>query len=206
MSSWRVRLADFARLLGPSHHATGLMFSIPGSSALKSIGSRTQSDYAETLLAGVDRPDLVLSDALERPLPRNRSTDGYDCILATPPWGRRTAPSSNGQVQFPSRNAETLFLQHVMANLRLGGRAVVALPGRPSVPTPLRPEGEGRVAVRISRGCRGLSAGRHVFTLDWNCRQPPGVSPHCTAVSRALRQYLTQGVGGKARSRRLLHS
>ena len=84
-----------------------------------------------TLLAGVDRPDLVLSDALERPLSRNRSTDGYDCILATPPWGRRTAPSSTDQVQFPSRNSETLFLQHVMANLRSGGRAVVALPEGP---------------------------------------------------------------------------
>ena len=84
-----------------------------------------------TLLAGIGRPNLELSDALERPLPRNRATDGYDCILATPPWGRRTAHSSTGQVQFPSRNSETLFLQHVMANLRSGGRAVVALPEGP---------------------------------------------------------------------------
>ena len=81
-----------------------------------------------TLLAGIDGPGLELTDALERPLPRNRSGDGFDCILATPPWGGRTARSSSGQFRFPSRNSETLFLQHVMANLRPGGRAVVALP------------------------------------------------------------------------------
>ena len=81
-----------------------------------------------TLLAGIDGPRLELTDALERPLPRNRSGDGFDCILATPPWGARRMRPSSGQFQFPTRNSETLFLQHVMANLRPGGRAVVALP------------------------------------------------------------------------------
>ena len=81
-----------------------------------------------TLLAGIDGPGLELTDTLERPLPRNRSADGFDCILATPPWGGRTARSSSGQFRFPSHYSETLFLQHVMANLRPGGRAVVALP------------------------------------------------------------------------------
>ena len=81
-----------------------------------------------TLLAGIDGPGLELTDALERPLPRNRSGDGFDCILATPPWGARTTRPFSGQFRFPSRNSETLFLQHVMANLRPGGRAVVALP------------------------------------------------------------------------------
>ena len=81
-----------------------------------------------TLLAGIDGPGLELTDALARPLPRNRTVDGFDCILATPPWGARTTRPSSGQFQFPTRNSETLFLQHVMANLRPGGRAVVALP------------------------------------------------------------------------------
>ena len=81
-----------------------------------------------TLLAGIDGPGLELTDALERPVPRSRSADGFDRILATPPWGGRTARSSSGQFRFPSRNSETLFLQHVMANLRPGGKAVVALP------------------------------------------------------------------------------
>ena len=84
-----------------------------------------------TLLAGIDHPRLELTDALERPLPCNRFAGGFDRILATPPWGARTARTSTGQFRFPSRNAETLFLQHVMANLRPGGRAVVALPEGP---------------------------------------------------------------------------
>ena len=81
-----------------------------------------------TLLAGIDGPGLELTDTLERPLPQNRSADGFDRILATPPWGGRAARSSLGQFRFPSRYSETLFLQHVMANLRPGGRAVIALP------------------------------------------------------------------------------
>ena len=80
------------------------------------------------LLAGVDRPGVELGDALERPLPRNRSADGFDCILAAPPWGGRNKHPSAARFPFPSRNTESLFLQHVMANLRPGGRAVVVLP------------------------------------------------------------------------------
>ena len=78
-----------------------------------------------TLLAGIDGPGLELTDALERPVPRSRSADGFDRILATPPWGGRTARSSSGQFRFPSRNSETLFLQHVMANLRPGGKPLL---------------------------------------------------------------------------------
>ena len=83
------------------------------------------------LLAGIDRPGLELSDALERPLPRSRSEDGFDCIMAVPPWGMRISRAPTGQFPFPSRHSESLFLQHVMANLRPGGRAVVALPEGP---------------------------------------------------------------------------
>ena len=103
-----------------------------------------------TLLAGIERPGLELGDALDRPLPEDRSADGFDCILAVPPWGRRLSrtsanpvpPSSHGtaeraipegadrQFPFPSRDVDNLFLQHVMANLRPGGRAVIAVPER----------------------------------------------------------------------------
>ena len=101
-----------------------------------------------TLLAGIERPGLAFGDALDRELPDSPSSDGFDCVLAAPPWGHKTlrayagrGPSSSGaavkpagrgvargQFAFRSRDAETLFLQHAMANLRPGGRAVVALP------------------------------------------------------------------------------
>src|SRR5690606_16659929 len=39
------------------------------------------------LMVGLEAPGLELGDALERPLPRNRATEGFDVILAAPPWG-----------------------------------------------------------------------------------------------------------------------
>ena len=100
-----------------------------------------------TLLAGIARPGLAFGDALDRALPNSRSSDGFDCVLAVPPWGHKALRTysgrgssssgaaakpagrgvSHGQFAFPSRDTENLFLQHAMANLRPGGRAVVAL-------------------------------------------------------------------------------
>ncbi len=75
---------------------------------------------ARVVLAGIDYPKLELGDALERPLAKDRSSEGFDCIMAVPPWGGRAHPKE--------ANLEILFLQHVMASLRPGGRAVIALP------------------------------------------------------------------------------
>lgn len=72
------------------------------------------------LLAGVERPGLEYGDALDRPLPDDGSIASFDCVVAAPPWGE------NDDEEF----LEDLFLQHVMANVRPGGRAVVALPER----------------------------------------------------------------------------
>ena len=82
------------------------------------------------LLAGGDGPVLELGDTLKRPLPSDRSCEGFDCILAAPPWGHYPASHSALPVPFPfpSRKTEILFLQHVMANLRPNGRAVVVYP------------------------------------------------------------------------------
>ena len=75
---------------------------------------------ARVVLAGIDYPGLELGDTLERPLAKDRSSEGFDCIMAVPPWGGRSRPEA--------ANLETLFLQHVMISLRPGGRAVIALP------------------------------------------------------------------------------
>src|SRR5439155_7332040 len=80
------------------------------------------------VLAGIEQPGLELGDALERPLPRNRAVEGFDCIMAAPPWGSRLSDARARQYPVPTGGVENLFLQHVMAHLRTGGRAVVALP------------------------------------------------------------------------------
>ena len=80
------------------------------------------------VLAGIDRPGLEIGDALERPLPVNRAAEGFDCILAAPPWGGHLSDTTTRQYPVPTGRVESLFLQHVMASLRPGGRAVIALP------------------------------------------------------------------------------
>ena len=119
------RLSEAARFASPQHRAdvqAAEVFGVEINRVAHAVG------LCRVLLAGVDRPGFDLGDALERPLPRSRSADGFDCILAAPPWGRRIKHPSADRFPFPSRNTESLFLQHVMANLRPGGRAVVVLP------------------------------------------------------------------------------
>ena len=119
------RLSEAAWFASPQHRAdvqAAEIFGVEINRVAHAVG------LCRALLAGVDRPGFDLGDALERPLPRSRSADGFDCILAAPPWGGRTKHPSAGRFPFPSRNTESLFLQHVMANLRPGGRAVVVLP------------------------------------------------------------------------------
>lgn len=81
------------------------------------------------VLAGIDYPRLELGDTLERSLLRNRASEGFDRILAVPPWGQRsTSYAYRNEFPFPTSTTEALFLQHIMASLRPGGRAVVAFP------------------------------------------------------------------------------
>ena len=80
------------------------------------------------MLADVDYSSLRYDDALNPadPLPYAGADSGFECIVTAPPWGRREL--SGTQFPLPSGSIENQFLQHVMGSLRLGGRAVVALP------------------------------------------------------------------------------
>ena len=87
------------------------------------------------LLAGIERPGLAYDDALQPgeldPTLSRQWEQGFDCILAAPPWGRDPDfPDHHyyDHFQFTSDHREDLFLQHVMGHLRTGGRAVVAVP------------------------------------------------------------------------------
>ena len=83
---------------------------------------------ARVVLAGIDQVGLELGDALDRRFNLDRSSDGFDCILAVPPWGGRVESPVAAHSRVSKANRETLFLEHVMGSLRQGGRAVVVLP------------------------------------------------------------------------------
>lgn len=83
---------------------------------------------ARMILAGVDQPALDLGNSLERPLPKDRAVDGFDCIVSDPPFGGRLLVDAARQFPVKATSSEALFLQHIMASLRPGGRAVVVLP------------------------------------------------------------------------------
>lgn len=79
-------------------------------------------------LAGVDHPALELGDVLSRPKIKNASREGFDCILAVPPWRALDYGSRSASFDIQTKSSEGLFIQHIAASLRPGGRAVVALP------------------------------------------------------------------------------
>jgi type I restriction enzyme M protein len=80
------------------------------------------------ILHGVTVPNLVRRNTLEEDI-RGISPDRqYDVILTNPPFGGRENPQI--QQNFPAKSSatEVLFLQHVMAFLKAGGRVGIVVP------------------------------------------------------------------------------
>ncbi|MCB9694317.1 MAG: N-6 DNA methylase [Alphaproteobacteria bacterium] len=83
--------------------------------------------FVRLLLAGV-RPALELGDALEREAAGRHQDQGFDCVLADPPWGAKVEGAHLYDFPIRGRTSENLFFQHAVRSLRPGGRAVVAVP------------------------------------------------------------------------------
>jgi type I restriction enzyme M protein len=83
---------------------------------------------ARLMLAGIKRPRLELGDVLERPNLEMGRNGGFDVILCNPPIGGVASPEQSARFPIRSRSVETLILQHILAHLRPGGRAVVLMP------------------------------------------------------------------------------
>lgn len=79
-------------------------------------------------LAGIDNPQLELGNSLERTSTNSSQRDGFDVVLANPPWGVRA--DVPGIDHFPVRTTDTtgLFIQHALSQLRPKGRAVFVVP------------------------------------------------------------------------------
>ena len=83
------------------------------------------------VLAGIADPQLELGNSLERTPLTNPQSEGFDIVLANPPWGGRV--DLRGRDHYPVRtnDSASLFVQHALSQLRPGGRAVIVVP--PSV-------------------------------------------------------------------------
>jgi type I restriction enzyme M protein len=83
------------------------------------------------VLAGCDDPQLEHNNSLLRPPLANPSKEGFDVVLANPPWGWTARMDERyGLEHYPvmTKDGTGLFIQHALSNLRPNGRAVVAVP------------------------------------------------------------------------------
>jgi len=80
------------------------------------------------ILHGVTLPNIARRNTLEEDIRGVTPDRHFDVILTNPPFGGRENPQI--QQNFPVRSAatEVLFLQHLMAFLKPGGRAAIVLP------------------------------------------------------------------------------
>ena len=83
---------------------------------------------ARLVLAGMSFPKLEAGNSLERNGIGDHGNEGFDCILANPPFGIRVNEATASRFRVRSTSGDVLFLQHILRSLRQGGRAVVAVP------------------------------------------------------------------------------
>jgi type I restriction enzyme M protein len=79
-------------------------------------------------LSGVDYPQLELGNSLERTASDSPHKEGFDLVVANPPWGMRM--DVHGLDHFPIETSDStgLFIQHALSQLRPDGRAVIVVP------------------------------------------------------------------------------
>ena len=79
------------------------------------------------ILHGIESPNIVHQNTLEKNIQEIDSSDRVNVILANPPFGGKE--KSNIQENFPIKTSETayLFLQHFIKKLKIGGRCGVVI-------------------------------------------------------------------------------
>ena len=80
------------------------------------------------MLHDVHEPNLDLANTLEVHTTNVPEKDKYSVILANPPYGGKLPQQVQTNFTVRSAATEVLFVQHIMANLRKGGRAAVIVP------------------------------------------------------------------------------
>lgn len=83
------------------------------------------------VLAGLNDPQLECGNSLERTPLANPQLEGFDVVLANPPWGGKVKMDNRyGLEHYPVMTTDStgLFIQHALSNLRPNGRAVIIVP------------------------------------------------------------------------------
>ena len=80
------------------------------------------------LLHRVEGANFELGNTLERHSASVPDKNKYQVILSNPPYGGKMARELQSNFTIPSASTETLFVQHIIANLAKGGRAGVIVP------------------------------------------------------------------------------
>ncbi|GAG79911.1 unnamed protein product, partial [marine sediment metagenome] len=83
---------------------------------------------ARLVLAGIEDPHLEIGNSLERELPKDSSSNGYDLVVADPPFGARVDRELAQGFPVRSRDVSSLFVQHALANSGSNGRVIIVLP------------------------------------------------------------------------------
>jgi type I restriction enzyme M protein len=82
------------------------------------------------ILSGASHPRLERGNSLEREAAAGQNGQGFDIVLANPPMGARLADETLRFQHFPirTRDATSLFIQHILQQLKPQGRAVISVP------------------------------------------------------------------------------
>lgn len=80
------------------------------------------------ILHGIEGANLELGNTLETHTQNVGEKNKYSVILANPPYGGKMDASLQTNFQIRSSATECLFVQHIMSNLAVGGRAAVVVP------------------------------------------------------------------------------
>ena len=80
------------------------------------------------LLHRIEGANLVLGNTLELHSTNPPENDRYDVILSNPPYGGKMTRELQSNFTIRSGSTEILFLQHIMMNLAMDGRAGVIVP------------------------------------------------------------------------------
>jgi type I restriction enzyme M protein len=83
---------------------------------------------ARILLSGDIRPELRVGNTLAEPIRSEGPAGQFDCIVANLPFGVRQPQDVMWQYPIRTTSSESAFIQHILAHLRPGGRAVIVVP------------------------------------------------------------------------------